>query len=114
MSELTAYLISRLDAIGVFVVFFMCIIPFVIGAVMVIAGVFDDTETESSKRTLRIVGIWLLVFGLFGAMLKTCIPSTKEMIMIKLAPKITNVENLKLLKENVIEITNAIGSALKN
>jgi hypothetical protein len=114
MSELTAYLISRLDAIGVFVVLFMCIIPLVIGGVLVIAGVADDTETESCKRTLRIVGIWLLVFGLFGAMLKTCIPSTQEMIMIKLAPKITDVENLKLLKANVIEITNAIGSALKN
>ena len=33
--------------------------------------------------------------------------------MIMLAPKITNVENLQLLKTNIIEITNAIGSALK-
>ena len=113
MSELTAYLICRLDAIGTFVVFFMCIVPIVIGIIMVVASAADDTLTESGKNTLRIAGIWVLVFGLFGAMLKTCIPSTKEMIMIKLAPKITNVENLKLLKANIIEITNEISSALK-
>jgi hypothetical protein len=33
--------------------------------------------------------------------------------MIKLAPKITNVENLQLLKANIIEITKEINSALK-
>ena len=33
--------------------------------------------------------------------------------MIMLAPKITNVENLQLLKANIIEIANAIGSALE-
>ena len=113
MSEMTAYFISRLDAIGAFVVFFMCVIPLLVGFGMTIVSVADDTLTERGKKTFRIVGICLLVFGLFGAMLKTCIPSTKEMIMIKLAPKITNVENLQLLKANIIEITNAIGSALK-
>jgi hypothetical protein len=80
---------------------------------MLIVGATDDTLTENNKKTLKIAGIWLLVFGLFGAMLKTCIPSTKEMIMIKLAPKITNVENLQLLKANIIEITKEINSALK-
>lgn len=113
MSEMTAYLISRLDAIGAFVVFFMCIIPFIIGIFLMIGSVTGDNLTESCKKTLKNVGICLLVFGLFGAMLKICIPSTKEMIMIKLAPKITNVENLKLLKANIIEITNEISSALK-
>ena len=113
MNEMSAYLISRLDAIGLFVVFFMCIIPVVIGIVMTIAGSVDDSLTKSEKKIFKIVGICLLVFALFGAILKTCIPSTKEMIMIKLAPKITNVENLQLLKSNIIEITNAIGSALK-
>lgn len=110
---MTAYLICRLDAIGAFVVFFMCIVPLVIGIIMAVASAADDTLTESDKKIFRIVSICLLVFGLFGAMLKTCIPSTKEMIMIKLAPKITNVENLKLLKANIIEITNEISSALK-
>jgi hypothetical protein len=113
MSELTAYLICRLDAIGAFVVFFMCIIPIVIGIVMVVASAADDTLTESGKKKLRIAGIWVLVFALFGAILKTCIPSSKEMIMIKLAPKITNVENLKVFKEHIIEITKEISSALK-
>jgi hypothetical protein len=113
MSELTAYLICRLDAIGVFVVFFICIIPLILGIAMLIVGATDDTLTENNKKTLKIAGIWLLVFGLFGAMLKTCIPSTKEMIMIKLAPKITNIENLQLLKANIIEITKEINSALK-
>ena len=113
MNEMTAYLICRLDAIGAFVTFFMCIVPLVIGSIMAFASVVDDTLTESYKKTLRIAGIWLLVFGLFGAMLKTCIPSTQEMIMIKLAPKITDVENLKLLKTNIIEITKEISSALK-
>ena len=113
MSEMSAYLISRLDAIGAFVLFFMCIIPMVIGIVMVIAGLADDSLTKSEKKIFKIVGICLLVFGLFGAMLKTCIPSTQEMIMIKLAPKITNVENLQMIKSSIIEITNAIGAALK-
>ena len=113
MSELTAYLICRLDAIGAFVVFFMCIIPLIIGFIMTTVSGFDDTLIESSKKTVRIVGICLLVFGFFGAMLKTCLPSTQEMIMIKLAPKITDVENLKLLKTNIIEITKEISSALK-
>lgn len=113
MSEMSAYLISRLDAIGLFVVFFMCIIPLIIGFGMALASTFDDSLTESEKKIFRIVGICLLVFGLFGAMLKTCIPSTQEMIMIKLAPKITNVENLQIIKSNIIEITNAIGAALK-
>ena len=112
MNEMTAYLISRLDAIGIFVVFFMCIIPFAIGLVLIISSA-DNSLTEKCKKTLRIVGICLFVLTLFGAILKTCIPTTKEMIMIKLAPKITNVENLQLLKESIIEITNAIGSALK-
>ena len=113
MNEMTAYLISRLDSIGAFVLFFMCIIPVAIGIVMTIASIVDDSLTESDKKTFRIVGICLLVFALFGSILKTCIPTTKEMIMIKLAPKITNVENLQLLKTNIIEITNAISSALK-
>ena len=113
MNEMTAYLISRLDAIGVFVVFFMCIMPLIIGIMLVACGVTADDLTESCKKTLKNVGICLLVFGLFGAILKTCLPSTKEMIMIKLAPKITNVENLQLLKANIIEIANAIGSALE-
>lgn len=113
MSEMTAYLICRLDAIGAFVVFFMCIVPFIIGIFLMIGSVTGDNLTESEKKIFRIVSICFLVFGLFGAMLKTCIPSTKEMIMIKLAPKITNVENLKLLKANIIEITNEISSALK-
>lgn len=113
MSELTAYLISRLDSIGTFILFFMCIIPVIIGTVMTIASVTDDDLTQSEKKIFRIVGICLLVLALFGAILKTCLPSTKEMIMIMLAPKITNVENLQLLKSNIIEITNAIGSALK-
>lgn len=110
---MNAYFICRLDAIGSFVVFFMCIIPILIGIIMVVASVVDDTLTENCKKSLKIAGIWVLVFGFFGAMLKTCIPSTKEMIMIKLAPKITNVENLKLLKANIIEITKEINSALK-
>lgn len=113
MSEMTAYLICRLDAIGTFVMFFMCVVPLFIGIVMCIASAVDDTLTESYKKTLRIASVYLLVFGLFGAMLKTCIPSTQEMIMIKLAPKITDVENLKLLKTNIIEITKEISSALK-
>ena len=113
MSEMTAYLISRLDAIGAFVVFFMCIIPVAIGIVMTIASIVDDSLTERCKKTFRIIGICLLVLALFGAILKTCLPTTKEMIMIMLAPKITNVENLKLLKANIIEITNEISSALK-
>lgn len=113
MSEMTAYLISRLDAIGAFVIFFMCIIPLIIGIIMTIVSAVEDDLTESSKKTIRIVGICLLVLSLFGAILKTCLPTTHEMIMIKLAPKITNVENLKLLKANIIDITNAIGSALK-
>ena len=113
MNEMTAYLISRLDSIGAFVLFFMCIIPVVIGIVMTIASIVDDSLTESCKKAFRIVGICLLVLALFGAILKTCLPTTKEMIMIMLAPKITNVENLQLLKSNIIEITNAIGSALK-
>lgn len=113
MNEMTAYLISRLDSIGAFVLFFMCIIPVAIGLVMTIASIVDDSLTESDKKTFKIVGICLLVFALFGAILKTWIPTTKEMIMIKLAPKITNVENLQLLKVNIIEITNAISSALK-
>ena len=113
MNEMTAYLISRLDSIGAFILFFMCIIPVIVGIVMTIASVTDYDLTESEKKIFRIVGICLLVFALFGAMLKTCIPTTKEMIMIKLAPKITNVENLQLLKTNIIEITNAISSALK-
>lgn len=113
MSEMTAYLICRLNAIGAFVLFFMCIIPLIIGIIMSIVSVFEDSLTESSKKTMRIVGVCLIVFGVFGAMLKTCIPSTRQMIMIKLAPKITNVENLKLLKEEIIEITKEISSALK-
>jgi hypothetical protein len=113
MNEMTAYLISRLDSIGAFILFFMCIIPVIVGIVMMIASVTDDDLTESDKKTFRIVGIRLLVVALFGAILNTCIPTTKEMIMIKLAPKITNVENLQLLKVNIIEIANAIDSALK-
>ena len=113
MSEMTAYLISRLDAIGVFVVLFMGVIPFFIGFVLFLASTFDNNLTESEKKIFKIVGICLLVLALFGAILKTCLLSTKEMIMIMLAPKITNVENLQLLKSNIIEITNAIGSALK-
>lgn len=112
MNEMTAYLISRLDAIGVFVVFFMCIIPLIIGIIMTVVSVVEDNLTKSSKKTFRIVGICLLIFSLFGAMLKTCIPSTRQMIMIKLAPKITNVENLKVLKDNIIEITKEISSAI--
>ena len=113
MSEMTAYLISRLDAIGIFVVLFMGIIPFCTGLVLTLASIVDNSLTESEKKIFKIVGICLLVFALFGAILKTCLPTTKEMIMIMLAPKITNVENLQLLKTNIIEITNAIGSALK-
>ena len=113
MNEMTAYLISRLDSIGAFVLFFMCIIPLIVGIIMTIGSVTDDDLTQSEKKIFRIVGICLLVLSLFGAILKTWIPTTKEMIMIKLAPKITNVENLQLLKTNIIEITNAISSALK-
>ena len=110
---MTAYLICRLDAIGSFVIFFMCIIPLIIGFGMTLASSLDDSLTESGKKTCRIFGICLLVFGLFGAMLKTCIPSTQEMIMIKLAPKLIDVENYKLLKANIIEITKEISDALK-
>ena len=113
MSEMTAYLISRLDAIGVFVVLFMGIIPFCGGFVLTLASIVDDNLTKIEKKIFRIVGICLLVFSLFGAILKTCLPSTKEMIMIMLAPKITNVENLQIIKSNIIEIANAIGSAIK-
>lgn len=112
MNEMTAYLISRLDAIGAFVLFIMCIIPLIVGIIMTLLSVCEDNLTKSSRKTIRIVGICLLVLSLFGAMLKTCIPSTQQMIMIKLAPKITNVENLKVLKENIIEITKEISSAL--
>lgn len=90
----------------------MGIVPFLIGLIMTLVSVVEDGLTKSSKKTFRIVGICLLVFSLFGAMLKTCIPSTREMIMIKLAPKITNVENLKVFKEHIIEITKEISSAL--
>ena len=110
---MTAYLISRLDSIGAFILFFICMIPAIIGIVMTIASVVDDSLTESCKKSFKSVGICLLVLALFGSILKTCLPTTKEMIMIKLAPKITNVENLQLLKTNIIEITNAISSALK-
>lgn len=112
MNEMTAYLICRLDAIGAFVLFLMCIIPLIIGIIMTLISVVEDGLTKSSKKTIRTVGICLLVFSLFGALLKTFIPSTREMIMIKLAPKITNVENLKVLKEQIIEITKEISFAL--
>ena len=80
---------------------------------MTMTSVMDYDLTESCKKTFKIVGIRLIVVGLFTVILSACLPTTKEMIMIKLAPKITNVENLQLLKANIIEITNAISSALK-
>lgn len=113
MDEMTVYLICRLDAIGRFVAFFMGALPLIIGIILIISGVIAEDLTEGCKKTFRTVGICLLVFSVFGAMLKTCIPTTQEMIMIKLAPKITNVENLKMFKENIIEITKEIRSALK-
>lgn len=77
MNEMTAYLISRLDAIGAFVLVLMCIIPLIIGIIMTVVSVVEDGLTKSSKKTIRIIGISLLVFSLFGVMLKTCIPSTR-------------------------------------
>ena len=103
IDESTMYWLTRCDAIHAFLL--PVIILALMGACMATIAIPMCLAEEIKQIRWVIalaVGLWVLAFLLGAA--KTAIPTTKEMVAIKVIPMIANNEDLKGLGEDTVKL----------
>lgn len=106
MDELTVYFITRLDAIKAALVFFGVLITFVILLVNIFISM-DEGKTSKEIVTSKC-HILCCIIIVFSIVANVILPSTKDMAIIKIVPKLTDVDNITAAKQVIIEVCDAI------
>lgn len=122
MTESMIYWITRLDGIHGFCfgIQTIAVISTVIGAIVAIAAacIKVSSEVEKSDDDARFASsickiackVWIPAFciAIMCSLTRTFMPTTKEMIAIKVIPQIANVENVEKIKDiskDMLDIT---------
>lgn len=106
MDELTVYFITRLDAIKAALVFFGIVITFMILLVNIFISV-DEGKTREEIVASKC-NILCCIIIMFSIVANIILPSTKDMAIIKIVPKLTRVDNITMAKQVIIEVCDAI------
>ena len=122
MTESMIYWITRLDGIHGFCfgIQTIAVISTVIGAIVALVAVcikvsseveeFDDGARVASGICKIACKVWIPAFciAIMCSLARTFMPTTKEMIAIKVIPQIANVKNIERLKDiskHMLDIT---------
>ena len=122
MTESMIYWITRLDGIHGFCfgIQTIAVISTIIGAIaaLVSGGLKAASEADGSEDEAKIAAsicrvsckVWIPAFciAIMCSLARTFMPTTKEMIAIKVIPQIANVENVEKIKDiskDMLDIT---------
>ena len=105
MDELTVYFITRLDAIKAALVFFGIFITFIVLLINIWISVDNKTDAEIVADKSNKLCIIIILFSIVANLM---LPSTRDMAIIKLVPKLTNVDNITTAKRVIIDVCDAI------